>query len=177
LKLSSLDIIILVPLLIGAWQGYKKGLLLEIVALLSFVLAVLGGIYLLDWGIGFIAEFVQGLEAWLPLIAFILLFIGILLIVNLIGRIVKKAMDLTPLGLLDKLAGMLLGVFKLAFFLSLLVWGAASLEFSLEDSLTAPSLLYTYIEPLAPATFELLLGIFPYGSDILDELSGYFTFV
>lgn len=167
--------VLLVVMLIGAYQGFKKGLLLEIVALVSFVLAIVGGIYLLDWAIGLIAGYIEGMDHLLPFLAFILLFVGIVLLVNLVGKIVKKALDLTPLSLIDKVAGLCLGVLKLAFFMSLLIWGAAALSFSLEESLTAGSLLYPIVEPMAPFTFELLMGVFPQGRVILEALPAYFS--
>ena len=166
---------LLILLLIGGYQGFKKGLLLEVVALVSFALAIIGGIYLLDWAIGLIAEYIQGVDHLLPFIAFIALFIGIILLVNLIGKLVKKALDLTPLGLIDKIAGLCLGAFKVAFFLSLLMWGASSLAFSFSDEYTAGSVIYPYVEPMAPFTFELLMGIFPQGRTILEELPTYFV--
>lgn len=174
MSLSTLDIILLVPLLLGAWTGFKKGLLLEIVALASFILAIIGGIYLLDWAVEFIGEFIQGVDHLLPMIAFIAVFIGIVLLVNLVGRIVKKALDLTPLGIIDKVAGLTLGVLKLAFFVSLLLWGADSLGFGLSAGFSEDSLLLPWIEPLAPNTVEFLMGVFPYGEEILRELPEYF---
>lgn len=174
MALTTLDIILLAPLLFGAWTGFKKGLLLEIVALASFILAIIGGIYLLDWAVDFIGEYIEGVDHLLPMIAFIIVFIGIVLLVNLIGQIVKKALDLTPLGIIDKLAGLILGVLKLGFFVSLLIWGASSLGFGLSAEFTEESILFPWIEPLAPNTVEFLMSIFPYGESVLEELSRYF---
>jgi uncharacterized membrane protein required for colicin V production len=51
--MKTIDLLILFPLLIGAYHGYKRGLLLEIVAILAFVIAVVLGFKLLDYGLDF----------------------------------------------------------------------------------------------------------------------------
>ena len=68
--MKTIDLLILFPLLIGAYTGYKRGLLLEIVAILAFVIAVVLGFKLLDYGLDFLSPYVGGSNRFLPYFAF-----------------------------------------------------------------------------------------------------------
>ena len=54
--MNFIDIIILIPLAIGALGGFRKGFILEIVSLLALILAVIGGFQFLHWGISVLTE-------------------------------------------------------------------------------------------------------------------------
>ena len=54
--MSVFDVVIIGLLVFGAFKGYRKGFLLEAVAILSFVLAIIGGFRLLHWGMSVLDE-------------------------------------------------------------------------------------------------------------------------
>ncbi|MEJ7662356.1 MAG: CvpA family protein [Hymenobacter sp.] len=41
--MTALDLLLLLPLAVGTVRGYRRGLVLEVVSLLAFVLGVVGG--------------------------------------------------------------------------------------------------------------------------------------
>jgi len=45
---TPLDLLLLLPLAVGTVKGYRRGLVLEAVSLLAFVLGVVGGLSLLS---------------------------------------------------------------------------------------------------------------------------------
>jgi membrane protein required for colicin V production len=47
MELNLLDIIILIPLLLFAYNGYKKGLIIEIATLIALVLGIYASIHFL----------------------------------------------------------------------------------------------------------------------------------
>ncbi|MFT4741964.1 MAG: membrane protein required for colicin V production, partial [Marivirga sp.] len=140
--MKTLDIILLIPLVFGAYLGFKKGLLLEIVSLLAFFLAVVGAFKLVDFGQELLSPYFQNWEKALPIISFVLLFVGILLLVNLVGKIAKKILDMTLLGGLDNFAGAVLGLLKWAFGVSLVLWLATSVDMNLSNDLTDNTYVY-----------------------------------
>ena len=115
--MKLLDIIILVPLLWGAYKGFTKGFVMEIVSLLAFVVAILVAFKTLHLGIELIRPYISA-ESFLPLISFVIIFIGVVLLINLAGKLIKKFLDITLLGKVDDIAGAVLGAFKWAFGLS-----------------------------------------------------------
>ena len=126
--MEPIDVVILVLLGLGAYEGYKKGLLMSIVGLFGFVLAIVLGIYFMDMVGNWLASETEQLAFALPVVAFLLIFFSTLFLINIVGRAVKKMLALVLLGGLDSLGGAVLGVVRAGFFISLLLWVLLRLE-------------------------------------------------
>ncbi len=174
--MKTLDILLLIPLIFGAYLGYKKGLLLEIVSLVAFLLAIVGAFKLLDFGIELLKPYFEKWDTALPIIAFILLFIAILLIVNLAGKIVKKVLDMTLLGGLDNFAGAVLGLIKWAFGVSLILWLAESINISISAEMAEGTYIYPTLASFAPYLLDLFSAYLPFIQEVFDSLKSRFLF-
>ena len=174
--MSIIDIIIVVPPLIGAIGGFKKGFVMEIITLLALILAVIGGFHFLHWGISVLQENFNLSGKFLPFLSFILIFIGIVLLVNAVGKILKKILQMAFLGGVDKAAGAVLGGLKWVFFLSLIIWAFQVFGVEIPEHLREKSLLYTYVVSLAPALVDLFGYIIPATTDLLDKISELVNF-
>jgi len=157
-----------VPLAFGAYNGFRKGFLLEIVAIIAFILAIIGGFKLLHLGMDFLDQYFNIRGDLLPYISFILIFIVIIIGINLLGRALKKVIDLTLLGAVDKLAGLLLSVLKWAFGLSVILWLTNTFGISLPDEWIEGAILYPLILPLAPKVVDLFSSFMPFAQDLFD---------
>lgn len=174
--MKTLDIILLIPLFFGAYLGFKKGLLLEIVSLVALILAIIGAFKLLDFGMEVLQPYFQNWEQALPIISFILLFIAILLVVNLIGKIVKKILDMTLLGGLDNFAGAVIGLLKWAFGVSLVLWMGESIEISVSTEMAEGTYIYPIVASIAPFVVDLISAYMPFIQDVFDQLKSQFLF-
>jgi membrane protein required for colicin V production len=168
--LNTLDIIITVFLLFGAYHGFKKGFLLEIISLLAFVLAIIGGFKLLHTGMELLDRHFDINGNLLPFVAFIAIFILIVVGMNLLGKLLKKVLDLTLLGSVDNIAGLILGALKWAFGISILLWLTSYVGLLLPEKYVDGSLLYGYVEPIAPITVDYISTIFPMANDLFDSI-------
>ncbi|MDN4164585.1 CvpA family protein [Cytophagales bacterium LB-30] len=168
--MNTFDIILLVLLGIGAFMGFRKGLIMEVISLLAIILAIVGSFKLLHWGMAFIQEKTGYFDSLLPFIAFVLLFIGILVLVNLLGKAVKKIIDLTPFGLIDNMVGALLGIFKWGLALSVIVWLASSASVEIPENFTQDSFLYPYLLAFAPKVIGFFSGLMPYANDLVESI-------
>lgn len=169
--MNTLDFILVLPILIGAYGGFKKGFIVGAISLLALILGVFGGFYFLNWGVSIlISEF--GLTGKLiPILAFVVIFIGIIIIVNLIGKLLKKFVHMILLGGVDKLAGALMGALMWTFFVSSLIWVIGVFNITFPDGWVEDSLIISYIKPVAPTLASMLDGVIPAVSDIFDGLS------
>ena len=174
--MSIIDIIILVPVVIGAIAGFRKGFIMEVVSLLALILAVIGAFHFLHWGISILTENFQLSGKFLPFLAFILIFIGIVLIVNALGKILKKIIQMVLLGGLDKVAGGLIGALKFVFLFSILIWIFQVFGIALPQHLQDGSYLYPYVVGIAPATVDLFGLVIPATSDLLDDIADLLNF-
>lgn len=161
---------------LGAIGGFKKGFILEIITLLALILAVIGGFHFLHWGMSVLTENFQLSGKFLPFLAFLLIFVGIVFIVNAIGQVVKKVIHMAFLGGLDRIAGALLGAVKFVFFFSVVIWAFQIFGVELPQHLQDDSFLYTYVVAVAPATVELFGFIIPASSDLMDDISDLMNF-
>ena len=172
--MSTADIILLVILALGAYSGYKKGLILELIAIFAFVLAIIGGFKLLHVGMDYVSRVYEGFGNFLPFIAFMVLFVLIIILVNMIGKILKKIIDWTPFGVLDNLAGALIGVAKWALMLSILLWVMTSLKIDLPESFTKNSSVLPFVTGFSGQVGDFISTIFPSFENFITTLEELF---
>ncbi|MHA7131585.1 CvpA family protein [Algoriphagus namhaensis] len=154
--METIDIVILIILGLGALEGFRKGFLMGIIGLFGFVLAIVLAFYFMDSMADWLTENVDELTIGYPIIAFILIFIATMLVINSVGWVLKKTIDMVLLGSLDKVAGLMLGVVKVAFFLSLFLYLANMFDLDLPKKWTRKSETLPYIEPVVPFFVDIM---------------------
>ena len=174
--MNFIDLIILIPLALGAMGGFKKGFILEIITLLALILAVIGGFHFLHWGMSVLTDNFQLSGRFLPFLAFILIFVGIVAIMNAIGQALKKIIHMAFLGGIDRIAGAVLGAIKFVFLFSILIWVFQVFGVGMPQHLQDDSFLYTYVEAVAPATVDLFGFIIPASADLMDKIADLMNF-
>jgi membrane protein required for colicin V production len=168
---TPLDLLLLLPLAVGTVKGYRRGLVLEAVSLLAFVLGVVGGLTLLSSAIPVVRSYLGEVFGLLPLVAFLLVLVGIMWGVHLLGGLVKQAVHLTPLGVLDHLLGGAAGALKWLLGLSLLLHGTTLAGVHLlTPSLTAGSVVLPWVQKATPLALQLTSYALPFGHNLLARL-------
>jgi membrane protein required for colicin V production len=87
----------------------------------------------------------------------------------------KKFLDLTILGAFDNIIGALIGIFKWAFLVSVVLWLSLQVNLVIPSALTDNSVLYPYIVELAPKVGEYISAIFPFTSDLFESIKDLFN--
>lgn len=167
--MKTLDIILLIPLVFGAIMGFKKGLLIEVIGIVAFVLAIIAGFKLMEVGITILSEYIDGYSELLPFISFIVIFLAIILLINMLGKLLKKMIDMTILGGFDRAAGAVVGLLKWAIGVSILLWLCLSFGVELpgqEEEL----ILYPFLAELGPNLISKLDAVLPFAQDMLDSI-------
>lgn len=168
--MEPVDIVILILLTLGAFEGFRKGFLLGVLGLFGFVIAVILGIYFMapanDWLLNNVTEINIGY----PIMGFLVVFLITLILIRVVGWILKRLMNLVLLGGIDSMVGALFGVVKAAFFISLFLWQANLFKLDLPKKWTKNSEILVYIEPIAPAIVSFVEPFFPTIQEILKNL-------
>lgn len=159
----------LVPLIFGGVSGFRKGLLLEVVGILAFVLAIIGGFKLMEFGMTLLADYFEDFGNLLPFISFILIFLAIILLVNMLGKAVKKVIDMTLLGGVDKFAGAVVGMAKWAIGLSIVLWLTQNFGIELPGQ-DEELVIYPYLTELAPNIIESLSVVMPFAEEMIQSI-------
>lgn len=163
--MSTIDIIILLLLAIGAYSGYKQGLFIGLLSIVAFFIGIIFAFKFMHWGAELLSEKVESLTFMLPFISFIIIFLVVTVVIRILAFLVKRALDLTILGTFDNFAGAVLGLFKWTIMISLLFWVGKSFEYNLPNNLVENSVIYPAITPIAPAMVSFLDAYTP----IIDQ--------
>ena len=167
--MNILDIILVIILVLGGFSGFKKGLILEIITFLALILGILGGFYLMHLGVDFLQKNLNLTGQFVPVLSFIMIFVAIIALVNLLGKALKKIIDMTLLGSFDNMAGAVIGVLKWGFGISIIVWLISYLEFT-DQAFFANSEVIPYLQPIAPMVMDFIAVLIPYVHDLGDAI-------
>ncbi|MDR0544881.1 MAG: CvpA family protein [Odoribacteraceae bacterium] len=158
--MNYVDIILLVPLLYGAFRGLSRGFIVEVFTLVALV----AGIYLaLRWSAsleGILQDFVAIPAAYAYHVAFAIIFIMVVLAVHLLGKMLTKIASFAALGFLNHLAGMLFGILKIAVFLCAILFVLDSIDkrYDIIDAATKDqSLLYNPLTRFANKVYQAII--------------------
>jgi membrane protein required for colicin V production len=143
---NAADIIITLILVFGAFSGFRQGLILGLVSLSGILISILAAVYFMNVGSRWLVEVFLDLGPLTPIFVFIGIFIAAYIILIVIGRVLKKIIRLSPLGILDQLGGSIFGLVKSVLLLCLFVWLIESFNPEFVKDKTANSLLYPRIE-------------------------------
>jgi membrane protein required for colicin V production len=119
--MNHIDIILAIPLTIGAIRGFSRGFILELASLAGILI----GVFLAALFSGLISELLLEYVDWnqnaMKIVAFIIIFIFVVITVKIIGRLIEKFFKLIGLNFLNRLAGLVAGGLKFAFILSVVL--------------------------------------------------------
>ncbi len=119
--MNYIDIVLGIILILAAIQGFRKGFIIELASLAALVLGIWGAIKFSDWTAGFITRTFNFHSEFLTVIAFLVTFIIIVILIHLLGKMLDKTVKAIALGFLNRLAGIIFGVLKVAVILSILL--------------------------------------------------------
>ncbi|MBL4710120.1 MAG: CvpA family protein [Flavobacteriales bacterium] len=116
--MSKIDIILIIPLLWGAFMGFRKGLVLELASLVGLILGIYGAIKFSDFTAEKLTKYVDVSQDWLGLMSFLITFIIIVFVVFIFAKILDKTLKMVALGLVNRILGLVFGTLKFALILS-----------------------------------------------------------
>jgi membrane protein required for colicin V production len=157
--MNFIDLLILVPLLLAAWKGFKRGFIIEIFIVLALLVGIYCGIHFSDYTSELIKDKLNVSSIYLPLISFALTFIVIAVGIYFTGKMLEKVIKIAQLSLFNKLGGVFFSVVKTLYFMSTLFLLIASVQEKTELIPAATlneSLLYAPVSKLSLATIPYL---------------------
>jgi membrane protein required for colicin V production len=154
--MNYLDLILAIPLIWAIYKGFTKGLIFSVASLLALILGIFGAIHFSGITSVFIESWFHPEERYLKLISFSLTFIIIVIGVHLLAYFIDKVIKAVALGIINRLAGLIFNLIKMAFILSVLLslinyinhFSSFIPEKDIEESV-----LYKPVSSFAPAIF------------------------
>lgn len=169
----AIDIIGIILIVLFFIRGYLKGFIVAIFSVLAILLGILCALKLSqslsDWLLakGYITS------GWVTIISYVILFIGVVIIVNLLARLLQRAVEGLMLGTINRLLGGLFYAFLGIIFWSSLLWICARMNIISHQTLEG-SKTYPLISGLAPWFFFEAGRLIPFVQDTFDKLEHFF---
>ncbi|NRA49174.1 MAG: CvpA family protein [Phaeodactylibacter sp.] len=172
--MTPVDIVLGLMIAYGAYKGYRKGLLIEIIGTVSLVLALFAGFALLDLVVSILSQYIEGADLFLPYIAFFAIFFGMIWLLRKVGWQVRKAVRYTLIGSFDTVAGGIVGALKVLFSISTILWIINLLGIQVPAQHTQDSFLYPIAVRIGPKAVRVASSVFPFLRDWIEEIKSIF---
>ena len=162
LPLPITDLILILLLVWGGWNGYKKGLVVAIASIIAIVAGAYGAFYFSDA----LGNWMSGIVDWnaksIAVVAFALTFLGVVFGVHLIAKAIEKTLNLVALGGINKIAGGVLGVLKNAVILSFVIYGLKGFDIKISEDTSQEYVVMPIVESIAPL-------VLPFWEDLTEK--------
>ena len=168
-----IDIIFIVLLLAAIVKGYSNGLIIAVFSLLALVIGLAAAIKLSIVTANWLKDAIHVAAKWLPVIAFAVIFIIVVLAVRLGARALEKTAELVLLGWVNKLGGILLYIALYTVIFSVLLFYAEKINL-LTPGTIASSKTYEFIKPWGPKAMNAIGTLVPVFKDMFQQLEDFF---
>jgi membrane protein required for colicin V production len=168
-----IDAIFVFILGLAVFKGLRKGFVMAIFSMVSFIIGIALAIKLSAVTASYLHQETNIQAKWLPAIAFVIILIATIILINLGGKIIEKGLDLALLGWANKIMGAIFFVVLYCLLLSSAIFYLEKMHILTDKKLDA-SICYPYIKPILPKLMDFSGKLTPLFKDCLSELSEYF---
>lgn len=168
-----IDVLFALFLLWGFYRGFTKGLIIAICTFLAYLIGIVGALKFTHVISIRLSEILDIHDKFLPFIAFLIIFIVLVLIVRFGGFMLTKIIDLFMLSLVNKLLGGVLWCLIYVFMFSTILWVFHQVNL-ISPELKTESIVYGYLEPLSSRIISWIGILIPFFKDTFQELEHLF---
>lgn len=157
--MNWIDLIIVVILILSLVMGFINGLVKEVASLAGLVLGIWGAIKFSSFTAAKLYEWFDMSGQYVGIIAFLVTFGIIVVVIHFIGILADKLVSAVSLGFVNRLLGMVFGVFKSVLILSVFFVVLNSINERhafLPEEKVAESYFFNPIADIAPAIFPII---------------------
>ena len=108
----SLDMLLLIPAILGLWRGWRRGFIREVAALLSLVVSLFLSYRFQETVYIFLSGRFDEKGAFVHALSFLLVFLASMITLNALARLLTTLIESAQLGTLNRLMGGLFGCIK-----------------------------------------------------------------
>ena len=161
--MNTVDIILLICFIPALVQGFRKGFISQIIAIISIILGVWLSFRFASEVSVWLAQYITGSEQILKITAFALILTAVIIGLALLGKLLESTFELVMLGWLNKLLGAAFSLVKAGLLIGLAIMVFCSLNNTF--SLVSEEVLKESV--LFPPLKDLAYTVFPYLKELL----------
>jgi membrane protein required for colicin V production len=168
-----IDIIAFGLIILALFKGLRNGLVVALFSLVAFVIGLAAALKLSAAVAEYLGENTSISGKWLPVLAFAIVFLGVMLLVRLGAKLIEGALRLVMLGWLNRIGGVLFYGLLYLFVYSVLLFYAYQLEL-IKPQTVSTSMTFGYIYPVAPEVMRGMGNVLPFLRDTFSDLENFF---
>lgn len=169
-----IDIVFLILLSMAVFKGLQRGLIVAIFSLFALMAGLAAAIKLSALVADYLMHNTGVPSKWLPVLAFALVFIAVILLVRWAASLIKAAVAFVLLGWVDKLGGVLLYASIYITVYSVLLFYATNLHV-IPANVIASSAIYKFVEPWGTVVIGSIGRVIPFFKNMFVELESFFA--
>lgn len=116
---SYLDLLLLIPIGLAIWRGWKNGFVMEIFSLLALFVGIYAGIHLSDWTASILQDKMDVKSENLPIISFVVVFVIVVVALYFLGKLIAKKVSTGGTERWNQMGGAFFSLTKTLLFLSI----------------------------------------------------------
>jgi membrane protein required for colicin V production len=157
--MNWLDLIIVVLLILALVTGFINGFVKEVASLAGLILGIWGAIKFSSFTAAKLYDWFDMTGQFVGIIAFMITFGIIVVVIHFIGIMADKIVDAASLGFINRIFGIVFGLFKTVLILSVIFALLNAIDAKrpfLPKDTVANSSFYNPISDIAPALFPII---------------------
>ena len=157
--MNYLDILFVLLLIWGAYNGFKSGFVIQLFTTLALLVGLYAGVHFSNFASKIIIEDFGWTSEYVPVVAFTLTFLAVGAMVYFAGKAIEKVVKVVLLSPVNKIAGLGLGIIKMIFYISGFIIITESYDqrnYIIDEDTKSGSLLYHPIKDVAMATIPAI---------------------
>lgn len=168
-----LDSIVVILFIIAIWKGMQKGLVVALFSFVGIFIGIAAALKMSTLVAHWLSNSVHVNGFWLPFLAFIIIIMVVGFLVRIGAKIIETVLDLSMLGWVNKLAGVVIYALLYITFFSILIFYVEKMEL-LKPHTIAASKSYPWLHRVGPAAIEFLAKLIPLFKGMFAVLSRFF---
>ena len=168
-----LDLIFAGFIVLAILKGYQRGLIVGLFSLVAIIIGLAAAMKLSTVVAGYIGQAVKVSEQWLPIISFVVVFLIVILLIRLGAKAIESAVEVSMLGWVNKIGGIVLFVAIYTVVFSVLLFYAEQMKLIQPETINK-SVIYSFVQPWGPKAINGFGSIIPVFKDMFGELEQFF---
>lgn len=119
--MNMIDIVLGIFLLLGFIRGFQKGFIVELAGIVALLAGIFGGIKYGYFAEGYLENWTDWSVSSIEIASFFIVFIGIVVLVSILAKILTTIVHSIALGLINRIFGALFGVIKMGLFILIIL--------------------------------------------------------
>ena len=119
--MNILDSVVMILVFYGIYKGFTKGIVYMVLSTAGFILGIILSVKFAFLLVPYLAHYFNLHEVQLKWLAYMLIFLGVILVMLLLSKLLYKLLKISGLGWLNRLSGALVSGLKYLFFAGLIL--------------------------------------------------------